>query len=73
MPAPSRRFLLSDAADVDALQASPNAQIDWDDVGCVYVQASEPVICPITLDPPRVPVITPCGHIFELPAIIQVR
>jgi hypothetical protein len=29
------------------------------------------VVCPISLGPPVAPQITPCGHIFSFPAIIQ--
>ena len=31
----------------------------------------EEVVCPISLGPPVAPQITPCGHVFSFPAIIQ--
>ena len=31
----------------------------------------EEVACPISLRPPVAPHITPCGHVFSFPAIIQ--
>ncbi len=31
----------------------------------------EPLTCPIALGPPVAPQITPCGHVFSFPAIVQ--
>ena len=38
----------------------------------VELLASGPLSCPISLEsPPRCPQITPCGHIFSFPSIMQ--
>ncbi|MEW5302270.1 MAG: hypothetical protein WDW36_005071 [Sanguina aurantia] len=66
------RFLVSDAVDVASYAADADKMFDWEDVVQVQMMSAEPVVCPISLDsPPLCPAITPCGHIFSFPAIMQ--
>ena len=37
----------------------------------VDMQTTGEVMCPIALGPPVAPQITPCGHVFSFPAIVQ--
>lgn len=37
----------------------------------VDMQTTGEVTCPIALGPPVAPQITPCGHVFSFPAIVQ--
>ncbi|CAD7697595.1 unnamed protein product [Ostreobium quekettii] len=66
------RFLVSDAVDVNRFAAEPDLMFDWEDVVQVEMQVTSPVKCPISLDsPPLCPQLTPCGHVFGFPSIMQ--
>jgi hypothetical protein len=39
----------------------------------VEMLSPSPINCPISLYAPLCPQITPCGHVFSFPAIMQVR
>ncbi|GAX85253.1 hypothetical protein CEUSTIGMA_g12673.t1, partial [Chlamydomonas eustigma] len=67
------RFLVSDAIDDAQFHADPDLMFDWDDVIQVEVAVNSGKLqCPISLDsPPVCPQITPCGHVFSFPSIMQ--
>ncbi|KAK9807857.1 hypothetical protein WJX72_011479 [[Myrmecia] bisecta] len=66
------RFLVSDAGDLRKYEADADLMLDWDDVVEVEMVASTPIKCPISLDcPPLCAQITPCGHVFSFPSIMQ--
>ena len=65
------KFLISDAADVAKYEADADLMLDWEeDIVGVEMITTTPVICPITLDSPLCPCITPCGHIFSYEALM---
>lgn len=58
--------------DLARFDAAADRMFDWDDVVQVEMMAAGPLRCPISLDsPPLCPQITPCGHVFSFPAIMQ--
>uniref|UniRef100_A0A1D1ZPS4 RING-type domain-containing protein n=2 Tax=Auxenochlorella protothecoides TaxID=3075 RepID=A0A1D1ZPS4_AUXPR len=67
----NHRFLISDVV----LPHLSNWDLDldtlWADVVQVEVLTSEDLVCPITLEMPVCPQITPCGHVFSCHAIVQ--
>eukprot|EP00892_Ulva_mutabilis_P009215 jgi/Ulvmu1/6666/UM003_0304.1 len=68
----SYRFVVSDAVDAARHAGDADAMFDWEDVLQVEVSQVGELQCPITLEaPPTVPVVTACGHIFSLPAIVH--
>eukprot|EP00798_Chlamydomonas_sp_ICE-L_P001445 gene1445-32819_t len=66
------RFLVSDAVEVDSFLVDADRMFSWDDVVQVEMMSSTPCQCPISLDsPPVCPQITPCGHVYSFPSIMQ--
>ncbi|MES1913354.1 MAG: hypothetical protein MHM6MM_005545 [Cercozoa sp. M6MM] len=64
----------SDCSEIVALLRNPNAVPDWESVVAIGVDTCESLRCPISLDTVEemaCPVITPCGHVYELPALLR--
>lgn len=64
------RFLVSETVDISTYEADADLMLDWEDVIAVVMLSSAPIYCPITLEAPWCPQITPCGHVFSFQAII---
>ncbi|CAK0785380.1 hypothetical protein CVIRNUC_008588 [Coccomyxa viridis] len=64
------RFLVSDAADLRRHEADADLMLDWDDVVQVEMLTAHEINCPISLEAPVCPQITPCGHVFAFPSIM---
>lgn len=65
-------FLVSDFASLERATADADVPLDWEDVLQVAMQTTEAgLTCPISLRAPVAPQITPCGHVFSFPAIVQ--
>ncbi|GAB4820330.1 hypothetical protein N2152v2_007376 [Parachlorella kessleri] len=65
------RFLVSDAVDTRRFESDADLMLDWEDVVQVEMLSPVPIDCPISLHAPLCPQITPCGHVFSFPAIMQ--
>ena len=66
------RFVVSDRVDAQRYIERADETFDWADVLQVEVTSFEALQCPVTLEtPPTVPVMTSCGHVFSLAAIVH--
>ena len=66
------RFVVSDAIDLATYRRDADLMLKWDDVIQVEMLTSADIQCPISLEcPPTCAQITPCGHVFTFPAVMQ--
>lgn len=68
------RLILHHGGNYQYLLNDPDAVVRWSDVAQVCFDTEEAVNyqCPICLEPPRVPRMTPCGHVFCYVCLLQV-
>lgn len=64
------RFLVSNMVNISRYEVEADLMLDWDDVLAVVMLNTTPISCPISLETPWCPQITPCGHVFSFPSII---
>eukprot|EP00963_Diacronema_lutheri_P000264 scaffold17_cov354-Pavlova_lutheri.AAC.36 len=65
-------FLVADTAEVDNVRLDVDKMLPWEDVLRVELHSEKEWACPICLEDHMVcPHMTPCGHVYCLPCIMQ--
>ncbi|PVZ96820.1 hypothetical protein BB558_007245 [Smittium angustum] len=65
------RFILKYGKANKSILTNPNYKFDWDDIEQIVVPSNDAMFCPICLDPPVVPRITRCGHVYCYNCILR--
>ncbi|MDP2437976.1 MAG: RING-HC finger protein, partial [archaeon] len=67
----NHQVVLHHGGDYSKLLRNPDAPVAWVDISQLFLSSKKAYACPICLERPKVPRMTPCGHVFCWVCLLQ--